>query len=122
MHHFTARGVWYTGDQPERRVTGTIRFSKTGIHLELIGSFTEGWNPGVGSYPVIHGVVDKTPYGPYVSLYDGFMKSRQMFTADVGQEVIFANRGVVGSSALESEPNQFEVLKVRLSHLDDWYG
>ena len=42
MKELTCRGVWWTPDNPEAQVAGTLSFSQqNGTVLELIGSFKE---------------------------------------------------------------------------------
>jgi hypothetical protein len=122
MEHFKARGLWFLDDDPKNRVAGTIRHSKKGLSLTLLGSFRGGWQPSTGTYPLIHGVVSKSPYGEFVTLIDCFTKQTSLTMAGIGSETIYCNRGIFGDTHLPPDHDQFEALDVRLSDLTEWFG
>jgi len=122
MQHFTANGVWHTAEEPEKLLRGTVRLTDDGISLELFDETKEVWMPDRKPYTRIYGVVGKTPYGDFITLFDSFTKRRTMSFAGLGMEVIRSNRGVVGNCYLSPEGEQFTSLEVAISYLGDWFG
>ena len=122
MRYFTASGLWFLGDDPKNRVAGTLRFSRHGLYLTLLGGFRAGWSLKSEPYPLIQGVVSKNPYGEFVTLIDCFTKRTKMSSVGIGSETIYCNRGIAGDSHLPRDYDEFEALDVRISYLDDWFG
>lgn len=122
MKYFTANGLWFPADNPKNRVAGTHRHSEHGLRLRLMIGFRGGWTPEFESYPVIHGVVGKNPYGEFITLIDCFTTRRKLSSAGIGLEVIHCNWGIAGDSHLSPDYDEFDALNVRFSYLDDWFG
>ena len=123
MRNFKATGLWSTSEDAKHPTPGTLHFSKSGIRLVLIGSFKSGWSPRVGtSYSTIHGVVGKSPYGDFVTLYNCFTKQTTMNMVAVGSETIACQRALVGSDHPPSGHSDYPSLDLRFSYLDEWVG
>ena len=37
MKYFKANGLWYSGDDPSKSVAGSLRYSSSGLRLEVLG-------------------------------------------------------------------------------------
>src|SRR4051794_5866166 len=107
MKYFKASGLWFLGDAPQNRVAGTLTYSEYGLYLRLLGGFRGGWSPGVETYPLIHGVVSKNPYGEFVILSDCFTKRTKLSSAGIGSETIYCNRGIAGDAHLRPDHAEF---------------
>jgi hypothetical protein len=121
MRHFTASGLWFLGDDPTRRVAGTLHYSDRGILLKLLGDFRGGWTPRSEPYSLIHGVVSKNPYGEFVTLNDCFTTRTKLSSAGIGLETIYCNRGIVGDTHLRPDHDGFDALDITISYLSDWF-
>jgi len=124
MKHFEARGLWYPTDDKENAVGGTLTFDKDGLHLVLLGSFRQGWSTDVERYPIIHGVVDNSPYGAYATMIDCFRSNTNFNMAGVTSERIYCKKGVVGNFYLPEGTTYFESLELDYTYLTEWveYG
>jgi len=74
------------------------------------------------SYPVIEGVVGKSPYGNFVTLYNCITNQTTMNMAAVGSETITCHRAIVGDDHPPVGEAEYESLDLRFTHLDDWVG
>jgi hypothetical protein len=123
MKHFKASGLWFKSDDQGKRVAGTLRYSSDGLHLELIGSLTEGWRPGALEYDKIFGVVGDCPCGSFVTLFDSFTKSSNINNVGIGSETIYCNTAIIGSDHIKGElAPSMESIDLTLSYLSDWAG
>lgn len=123
MRYFKATGLWSTSEDAKHPIAGTLRFSATGLRLLLIGNFKSGWSPRVGtSYPTIHGVVGKSPYGDFVTLYNCFTQQTTMNMVAVGSETIACQRAIVGDDHPPPGDADYESLDLRFTYLDSWIG
>ena len=122
MKSVKANGLWYLADEPSNKVAGTVHYSARGLHLVLLGGFRGGWTPKSEPYPLIYGVVSKTPYGEFVTLIDCFTKRTRMSSAGISSETVYCNRGIIGDAHLPPHHDEFEALNVTLSYLTDWFG
>src|SRR3954454_18635414 len=108
MTYFRARGLWFLDEDPKNRVAGTLRYSERGIHLNLLGGFTGSWGPQTARYPLIRGVVSKTPYGEFVTLIDCFTRRTKLSSVGTGSETIYCNGGIVGDAHLPPHYDDYE--------------
>ncbi len=122
MEYFDSVGIWYLPEEPSKEVSGTLRYSEEGILLSLMGSFSESWFFGSEHFPVIHGEVNRSPYGKYVTLYNSYMKSRSMGTSRTATEVIFSNLAIIGDSHLPLASDDFGTVQISITDLRDWLG
>jgi len=121
MEHFEASGLWYTGDDPSKKVSGTLHYSSAGLNLRLIGGFSEGWRPATRSHGTLFGIVGDCPYGSFVTLFDGFVKGSRFRSVGIGDETIVATSAIIGDFHLADE-RPIETIGLRFSYLDDWTG
>ncbi len=123
MKFFKVDGQWSIDDDEKKQRAGTLSFSRRGLKLKLLGSFRGGWSPTAGSeYPVIKGIVEKNPFGSFVTLYHCFTTSTSINHAGVGSESIFANRAILGDDHPPQGSQDFESLSLRFTHLGEWVG
>lgn len=121
MKHFEASGLWSTGDEPSRQVAGTLRYTKDGLILDLIGTFSEGWTAGGSdSYDRILGVVGDCPHGARVTLIDAFTTRKRLSFAGGSAEKIYANFSLIGASHVDDDSTPFESIDLTFSYLNDW--
>lgn len=120
MKYFKASGLWFPSDEPENRVAGTLRFSKSGLRLMLLGGFQGGWSPDVQAYGVIHGVVGDSPYGEFVTLHDGFQVSKSVRSQGIGAEVIRCRRAYMGGDYLIDEGAEVDAISLTTTFMYDW--
>ena len=123
MRYFKSSGLWSTTEDAKHPMAGTLWFSETGLRLTLIGSFRSGWSPRVEtSYPVINGVVGKSPYGEFVTLYNCITNRTTMNSAAVGSETITCQRAIVGDDHPPVGEAEYKSLDFKFTYLDDWVG
>lgn len=123
MKFFKVDGQWSIDENEKKQMAGTLTFSKKGLRLKLLGSFRKGWSPTAGStYPSIRGIVEKNPFGNFVTLYDCFTNSTSFNNVGIGSESIRANRAILSDDHPPHGPQLFESLSVRFTHLADWVG
>ena len=89
MKNFTASGLWFLDSDPSKRVAGTLRYSDHGLYLKLLGGLRGDWWPKAEGYPVIRGVVERNPYGNFVTLHNAFTKRTRLSSAGIGSETIY---------------------------------
>ena len=76
---FEYAGHWWLPENPERKVSGTLIFSKDGITLELIGTINgkSNWDEineeHVGEFPILYGECEEGP----VTLINGFEMNKR---------------------------------------------
>jgi ApeA N-terminal domain 1 len=123
MKSFKVNGQWSIDENEKKQMAGTLTYSKKGLRLKLLGSFRSGWSPTAGSnYPVIKGVVEKNPFGSFVTLYNCYTSSTSINHVGVGTESIGANRAILGDDHPPNGPQTYEGLSLRFTHLDEWVG
>ena len=84
--------------------------------------FRAGWSLNSESYPLIRGVVSKNPYGEFITLRDCFTTQKRLSSAGIGSETIHCNQGIAGDTHLAADYDEFEILVVKISYLDEWFG
>ncbi len=121
MKSFESIGIWFLPGAPDRHVAGTITFSKDeGIRLVLSGSLQKDRNIEQLNYPLIHGVVSNSPYGRFLSLFDGFTTHLRIGMPGVSIEKIHANYGYAGSDHVDSGAMLFNAASLSFSALGAW--
>lgn len=122
MMHFEASGLWYPSDDSSNAVGGTLKFNDEGLHLFLLGSFRQGWSPGTVHYPIIHGVLGESPYGPFATLIDSFRNQSKFNMVGVTSEKILCQKAVVGNFHFQEGPTHLQSLGLDFSYLSEWVG
>jgi len=122
MKYFESNGVWFPADKPSIAVGGILRYSADGLRLTLIGKFREGWTPRSDRYPVIHGVIEQSPYGKFVTMYDCFTTRLNLGWGGVAAETIRSSKALIGGEHFPAEPTQFRSMNFTVSYLSDWWG
>lgn len=124
MKAFQAEGFWFLPGESQREVAGTLHYSpRRGLRLSLIGTLSDHRGFGASEeFPIIHGVVGKSPFGRRVTLVD-CCESRGIVTMPglVSQEVV-ANKAYIGQEFLVSEADfRFDSARIHLRELNDWF-
>ena len=120
MKYFEANGRWFPAGDPEKAVGGTLRYSKEGFQLSLIGTFQNDWTSEVRRYPVIHGVVGKNPFGSYATLFDSHQQRISFGFTDLGEEHIKIGSALIGDDYADERPSGYPSVLFELTYLRDW--
>ena len=122
MKHFEASGFWFSPDSASKQVAGTLKFDQEGLILSLHGSLREGWSAEPELYPVIQGVLGKSPYGSFVTLINGFRSSHNFNMAGVTSEKIRSDFAVIGDHHLSGNVLSSRKMELAYTPLKEWGG
>jgi hypothetical protein len=116
---FEYEGVWWLPDQPEKEVSGTLKFTPgEGAVLELIGSFRDIKDFGKSFTPeIILGISSK---GKIVTLHRCIENKSIISSPGLTVSAFYVHVVLVGAHFEKTEDIKFKSLSVHLSHLDDW--
>jgi hypothetical protein len=123
MGPFEASGFWHLPDVPSDQIAGVLRYSEAdGLRLSLTGSFSKesGFEPKTYGYPLIHGIVNDSPYGRAFTLVDCFRAGRTVRMPGFATEEIHANRAFSADDFLSENDLLFDSVTVEPSALDSW--
>ena len=121
IEQFEYEGIWWLPDKPEKRVSGTLRYSPTGgAVLDLIGSFKELRDINqVLQLDIILGVSSD---GKVITLYKCFEAESKLSSPGLLSTSFYANIVFVGWHFLKPEDLRFNTLSINYSHLEEWTG
>jgi len=121
MKSFESIGLWFLPGNPDVQVPGTLVFSdEKGLTLALSGAFNDNWDFGGARYPLIHGVVNDSPYGRFITLFDGFATTLRIGMPGISLETIHAGEGFAGSELVPSKEMVFDGVSLSFSTLNSW--
>ena len=114
MDKFEYEGIWWLPDKPEKRISGTLRFTPNeGVILELIGSFKD--TKDILKPEIILGISN----GKKITLHKCFETKPN--NVSVPESLSFyADEVFVGAHFQKSEDIKFRKLCIRYSYLDEW--
>jgi hypothetical protein len=121
IEEFEYKGKWWLPNEPDEKISGTIRFSPSdGALLELMGRFGDIKNFFEGlDIEIVLGV---STDGKKITLYDCLETKKSIGSEASGTSSIFAHKIFVGAHFAKKEDIKFRSMSVRYSHLDDWVG
>ena len=122
MTPFEYNGLWWTPDDPDNKVAGSLRFSDDeGLVLSLMG--TIGKNPanfGEKKEPVILGHSHDSKIGTSVTLRGCIRKGFTWGLSSHSRESYFAGSSLFGIHLAASEEPLFSSCHLRLRGLQHW--
>ena len=122
MEYFKASGRWHPFDEPENIVAGTLEYDSNGIHLNLLGSFHQGFFTDPETFPLIHGLVKDCPYGAFVTLPECYSVGTGFNMVAIRSQEIRCTRAGIGNFHLSEGLSRFKSLELAFSHLTEWAG
>ncbi|MEI4651875.1 HEPN domain-containing protein [Bacillus cereus] len=117
---FEYAGHWWSPENPERKVSGTLIFSKDGITLELIGTINgkSNWKEiteeHVGEFPILYGECEEGP----VTLIKGFEVNKR--TGYIITSILKFNKMIVGKHIDSVENLKLTNFSISLTNLESW--
>src|SRR4051794_19822411 len=102
MQKFKSTGLWFIPSNPEDRVVGTLE-NKGQLQLSLTGSFGGfAFDPSIGErQPLILGVVEESPSGRFVSLYNSRHSSHTFRMPGFATDRWTPEMAIIGESFLD---------------------
>ena len=114
MDKFEYEGIWWLPDEPEKQVSGTLRFTPNeGAILDLIGSFKDIKEIN----KIILGISSN---GKNITLHKCFETKSNVSVPGLLTSSFCANEVFVGAHFQKSEDIKFRELSIRYSYLDEW--
>ena len=119
IKEFEYKGIWWLPDNPEKRISGTLRFTPNeGAILDLIGSIEDIKNMNKTLEPEI--VLGISSNGKNITLYKCF-ETKSSFSSEGFQTSLFyANFVFIGVHFQKLEDIRFKSISVHCLHLDEW--
>ena len=116
---FTHTGVWFTPENPDNRLSGTLSFDlQTGIELELVGTLVAS-----RSHDNIHEpkfILGLTTDGKTITLYRSFESSRSMHLPGMPTCKYVVLYVLSGAHFERDEDFVFHSVRGRLRNLETW--
>jgi len=121
IEEFEHTGFWYLPEKPEKRVSGTLRFTPaTGAVLDLIGYFEDERPPTSPLAPEI--ILGQSSDGREVTLRGCRELDRWLGSTPVQTSRFVAEMVLTGAHFAKVGLMKFRSLCVRYAHLDEWAG
>lgn len=123
MKSFTTDGFWgLTDSSTSDWLPGHFSFDPDqGLKLILMGSLGEiSGLLQAQKFPVIYGIVDKSPFGKFVTLLDSFQTQYSSSISGFTKQEILSNRGLIGDRLLDIDTDSFQGFCVNYEYLSDW--
>jgi hypothetical protein len=123
MKVFETDGRFWLPTAPEEALAGRLQWEKDGgSELVIRGSFKGERNDLGDRYPVILGVVEKTPtsLGSPVTLWNSYLTSRTISSIGLTRERYHAQVLLSGQHLGDENDVTFKSAKLRFSSLDEW--
>jgi hypothetical protein len=116
---FSVRGVWDVPGKTSNQTSGTLRFSNTGIELQLDNAFfiadlVSAWTPGCFKAPV---VVGRANDGGKWTIVDARFSGW-----DKDEPILIARSLLRGECILDVEALPLRKAVLEFTHLEDWAG
>ena len=119
IKEFEYKGIWWLPDNPEKRISGTLRFTPNeGAILDLIGSFKDIKNINKTLEPEI--VLGISSNGKNITLYKCIEKKLSISSPGFQTSLFYANFVFIGVHFQKSEDIRFKSISVHCLHLDEW--
>lgn len=119
MEEFEYNGKWWLPENPDKKISGTLRFDPTeGLSLELIGSFKTSKDFNVFLAPNI--ILGLASNGKYITLYECFESGSQESKPGFLSSSFFAQVAFIGHHFEKEEDIVFDSLSLTYSHLEEW--
>lgn len=116
---FEYKGIWWLPDKPEKRISGTLRFTPNeGAILELIGSFKGIKDINKMLEPEI--ILGISSNGKKITLHKCSETKSNISFPGLLTSSFYANEVFVGAHFQRSEDIKFRELSIRYSYLDEW--
>lgn len=117
---FKIKGFWWNPDKPDNKEAGILFFSESEIHLELIGSLSDGFFAvGNNEYDIVHGFSDK---GEQFTLMNVLMKNSTTNSPGFQTQTFSIHSFIVGGHFNTLEEIQFHSLSFQPTYLTEWLG
>jgi hypothetical protein len=117
---FELKGMWWLPETPEKKVSGTLRFSQTeGTTLELIGSLEELKSGPIKIWEtdIILGTPTK---GNPITLFRCFEKTKTINAPGMITQIIYADFILSGKHFTRQDDIKFQKIFLKLSNFDNW--
>ena len=119
IEDFEYKGIWWLPDKPERRISGTLRFTPAeGANLGLIGSFRSFEDINTTFAPRI--ILGESSNGKSITLNECIETDVSISFPGFQTSSFYANKIFVGAHFQKEEDIQFKNFSVRFLHLDEW--
>ena len=116
---FIHTGVWFTPENPDNRLSGTLSFDpQSGIELELVGTLVES-----RSHDNIHEpkfILGLTADGKTITLYHSYESSRPMHLPGIPTCKYVVQYVLSGAHFEREEDFVFHSVRGRLRNLETW--
>lgn len=121
MEEFEHHGIWWLPEQPDKKVSGTLKFHPVGdTSLELIGSFKDVTELNVFQQPNI--ILGLTSDGKKVTLYECYESKSSLSMPGFLKTSFIVSVVFLGHHFERKENIVFDSLSLNYSHLDEWVG
>lgn len=121
MEEFEYHGIWWLPEQPDRKVSGTLRFYPVdNTSLDLVGSFKDVTELNVFQQPNI--ILGLTSDGKKVTLYECYESKSSLSMPGFLKTSFIVSVVFLGHHFERKENIVFDSLSLNYSHLDEWVG
>ena len=119
MDKFEYEGIWWLPDEPEKQVSGTLRFTPNeGAILDLIGSFKD--IKEINKMLELEIILGISSNGKNITLHKCFETKSNVSVPGLLTSSFYANEVFVGAHFQKSEDIKFRELSICYSYLDEW--
>lgn len=119
VEEFEYKGVWWLPDKPEKRISGTLRFTHSeGAVLDLIGSLKDIQDMNKTLEPEI--ILGVSSNGKNISLHKCFETKSTLSFPGFQTSSFYANVVFIGAHFQKKEDIKFKKISIHYSHLDEW--
>ena len=118
IEEFEYKGEWWLPDNPDRRISGTLKFTPNGgAVLDLIGSFKDFGDITKTEEPdIILGISANRE----ITLYKCFQTKSTLSSSGFYTSVLCVNVVFIGAYFQKSEDIKFKNLSIHYAYLDEW--
>lgn len=115
---FEIKGYWWVAGKSEDKEAGILFYSEDKIHLELIGSLTEGFFAvGTEKYEILHGISD---IGEQFTLIDAYVKNTTTNAPGFQTQTYSIQSFIVGGHFNTEDQIQFHSVSFQPTYLTEW--
>ncbi|MFQ6054681.1 MAG: hypothetical protein ACE5J3_01700, partial [Methanosarcinales archaeon] len=119
MEELEYNGIWWLPENPDNKISGTLKFHPVeGANLELIGSF-KGLND-LNTFLQPNIILGITSNGKIITLYKCYESQSHMSMPEFLSSSFIASVVFLGHHFEKEEDIIFDSLLLNYSHLEEW--
>lgn len=117
---FSMQGEWFLPSNPTEKISGVLKFSSSGIKLELNGSLMAIPELLKNGQPSKVDVILGYTKSKYVTLINGFLNGFSL--GGVHSTTLFFSKMIIGAHFNKLEDIVLDSLDINYSYLEEWLG